>query len=184
MIHWIYPFHGGLLNFSLLKGIYDMEENYERVRIIEKLLTYKIYLENSQEDLIDELVEYYTNKESPIEDIDGSDSGLKDVKDVSYENPYVAYMTTQIKLVEMLPPVIEEHIGMLNVGDDIDLVLESFELEVYSLKKDIYCDLREWEVLLNHVSDERIQEIKCNPRGHGDLILKELLWIKKFEDKL
>ena len=67
---------------------------------------------------------------------------LKDVKNVSYENPYVAYMTTQIKMVEMLPPVIEEHIGMLNVGDDIDLVLESFELEVYSLKKDIYCDLK------------------------------------------
>ena len=54
-----------------------MEENYERVRIIEKLLTYKIYLENSQDDLIDELVEYYTNKESHLEDIDGSDSDSK-----------------------------------------------------------------------------------------------------------
>ena len=92
-------------------------------------------------------------------------------------------LTTQIKLAEMLPPIIEEHIQMLNVGDDIDLVLESFELEVYRLKKDIYGELREWEVLLNHVSDDRLQEIKCNPLGHGDLILKELLWIRKFEDK-
>lgn len=162
---------------------YNMDENYERVRIIEKLLTYKMYLENSQDDLVDELVEYYTNKESSLESIDGSDNVLKDVKDVSYENPYVAYTTTQIKLAEMLPPIIEEHIQMLNVGDDIDLVLESFELEVYRLKKDIYGELREWEVLLNHVSDDRLQEIKCNPLGHGDLILKELLWIRKFEDK-
>ncbi len=63
--------------------------------------------------------------------------GLKDLKDVSYENPYEAYLITQIKLTEELPPVIDEHIRMLNVGDDIDSVLESFESKCLSILKRI-----------------------------------------------
>jgi bacterioferritin len=71
----------------------------------------------------------------------------------------------------------------LNVGDDIDDVLESFEIEVYGVKKDIYKNLTEWEDLLDNITDERIQEITRNPKGHGDKILKELWWIRKFEDQ-
>lgn len=102
---------------------------------------------------------------------------------MSYENPTEAYLLTQIKVTEILPPVIEEHMRMLNVGDDIDLVLDSFQLEVYRVKKDIYSNLSEWEVLLNHITDERMVDIKSNPKGHGDLILKELIWIKDYEKK-
>ena len=40
---------------------------------------------------------------------------------------------------------------MLNVGDDIDYVLESFELEVYNIKKNIYSNLDEWELVLDHI---------------------------------
>ena len=92
-------------------------------------------------------------------------------------------MITQIKLVEELPPVIDEHIIMLNVGDDIDSVLESFESNVYLIKKSIYSNLGEWKVLLDHIDDERISDITCNPKGYGDLLLKELLWIRKCEEK-
>ena len=72
---------------------------------------------------------------------------------------------------------------MLNVGDDIDIVLEDFELEVYRIKKDVYCNLKEWDTLLDHVDYERISEITSNPKGYGDKILKELFWIRKFEEK-
>ena len=136
------------------------------------------------EELETELIDYYNDDNESVEVIKDVKIGLKDLVHVSYENPYEAYLITQIKLVETLPPVIEEHIRMLNVGDDIDLVLESFEMEVYNIKKNIYSNLKEWEVLLDHITEERINEIKCNPKGHGDLILKELYWIRKFEDKL
>lgn len=160
---------------------FNINESQERVQIIEKMLTYKLSLEECREDLEKKLFEYYNNDNETVKDVD---NGLKEVKYVSYENPYEAYLITQIKIVETLPSVIEEHIRMLNVGDDIDMVLESFELEVYQIKKDIYSNMKEWEDLIDHITDERMEEIICNPRGHGDLILKELYWIRKFEDKL
>ena len=72
---------------------------------------------------------------------------------------------------------------MLNVGDDIDKILESFESDVYHVKRDIYSNLREWEVLIDHIDDERISEITCNPKGYGDLLLKELIWLRKCKEK-
>jgi MerR family transcriptional regulator, copper efflux regulator len=167
-------------------GVFNISENQERIQIIEKMLTYKINLENSFESLINELVNYYRNNNQTI-DADNivSDpiNGLKDLNDVSYENSYEAYLITQIKLAILLPPVIEEHVRMLNVGDDIDTVLEQFELEVYEIKKNIYNNLGEWELVLDHIDDERISLITSSPKGHGDLLLKELLWIRKCEEK-
>jgi bacterioferritin len=148
------------------------------------MLTYKLSLEECGEDLEAKLFDYYNNDNESVDVVNDLKAGLKDLQGVSYENPYEAYLITQLKMVETLPPVIEEHIRMLNVGDDIDLVLESFELEVYHIKKDIYSNMMEWEALLDHITDGRITEITCNPKGYGDLILKELIWIRKFEEKL
>jgi len=149
------------------------------------MLTYKKHLENSYDGFVDELINYYKKNNSlyNIKAVDGPKRRLKDLKDISYENPYEAYLIIQIKLIESLPPVIDEHMRMLNIGDDIDSVLESFEFNVYLIKKSIYSNLVEWQVLLEHIDDERISEITCNPKGFGDLILKELLWIRKFEEK-
>jgi MerR family transcriptional regulator, copper efflux regulator len=166
-------------------GVFNINESQERVQIIEKMLTYKKHLENSYEDFVNELINYYKKNNSPdsIKAADDPKIGLKDLKDISYENPYEAYLITQIKLVEELPSVIDEHIRMLNVDDNIDSVLESFESNVYFIKKSIYSNLGEWEVLLDHIDDERIADITCNPKGYGDLLLKELLWIRKCEEK-
>jgi bacterioferritin len=71
----------------------------------------------------------------------------------------------------------------LNVDDNIDIVLELFELKVYDIKKNIYSNLDEWKMLLDHIDDERISKISSNPKGHSDLLLKELLWIRKCEEK-
>ena len=163
-----------------MEELYINESN-ERVQIIEKMLTYKISLENSHGDLEEELNKHYNQiNKSSTDDL----NGFTDVEHISYENPYEAYLITQIKIVEILPPVIAEYIHKLNVGEDIDQVLELFEIDVFHIKRDIYSDLSEWEILLDHITEERISEIICNPKGHGDLILKEIIWIKKYEEKL
>ncbi len=155
-----------------------IEDNKERIEIIEKILTYKISLENSKDELLDELVKYYnTDTEFDIKD------RLKEYQCISYRDQCEAYLITQIIMIEKLPPTIDEHIRMLNMGEDIDMVLESFELHVYNIKKDVYRNLNEWELLLDHITEERVNEILCNPKGHGDLLLKELYWIRKCEEK-
>ncbi len=150
------------------------------------MLTYKIHLENSCDDLIDEIVNYYINN-NQISDadkvIEDPINGLKDLKNVSFENSYEAYLITQIKICILLPKVIEEYIKKLNVDEDIDTVLELFELKVYDIKKNIYSNLGEWELLLDHIDDERGSKICSNPKGYGDLLLKELLWIRKCDEK-
>ena len=161
----------------------NISVDQERVKIIEKMLAYKISLESSYEDLVSQLINYYNKDSNSIESMNITKKELRDLKYVSYKNPFEAYLLTQIKMVETLPQIIEEHIRMLNVGDDIDLVLESFELEVYHIKKNVYSELTEWEVLIDHITDERKSDITCNPKGHGDLILKDLLWIRKCEEK-
>ena len=167
-------------------GVFNISENNERVQIIEKMLTYKIYLENSLDDLINEIVNYYRNNNQKLDAdrvVEDPINGLKNLNSVSYENSYETYLITQIKITILLPITIEEHVRMLNVDEDIDSVLELFELKVYDIKKDIYSNLGEWELVLDHIDDERISKISRNPKGHGDLLLKELLWIRKCEEK-
>jgi bacterioferritin len=167
-------------------GVFNISENNERVQIIEKMLTYKIYLENSLDDLINEIVNYYRNNNQKLDAdrvVEDPINGLKNLNSVSYENSYETYLITQIKITILLPITIEEHVRMLNVDEDIDSVLELFELKVYDIKKDIYSNLGEWELVLDHIDDERISKISSNPKGHGDLLLKELLWIRKCEEK-
>ena len=167
-------------------GVFNINENQERVQIIEKMLTYKIHLENSFDCTINEIVNYYLNNNQKLDAdkvIEDLINGLKNLNDVSYENSYEAYLITQIKITILLPSVVEEHIRMLNVDEDIDSVLELFELKVYDIKKDIYSNLGEWELILDHIDDERISKICNNPKGHGDLLLKELFWIRKCEEK-
>jgi len=167
-------------------GVFNISENNERVQIIEKMLTYKIYLENSLDDLINEIVNYYRNNNQKLDAdrvVEDPINGLKNLNSVSYENSYETYLITQIKITILLPITIEEHVRMLNVDEDIDSVLELFELKVYDIKKAIYSNLGEWELVLDHIDDERISKISSNPKGHGDLLLKELLWIRKCEEK-
>lgn len=158
-----------------------MAEDQERISIIEKLLSYKLALEKSRPELLKELGNYY-----PSENNGNTPNLLDEFKELelmSFSDASEAYILTQIKVVDTMPMVINEHIFRLNVGDDIDEVLESFEIEVYGVKKDIYKNLTEWEDLLDHLPPERLQEVTKNPKGHGDKILKELWWIRRFEDK-
>jgi MerR family transcriptional regulator, copper efflux regulator len=66
----------------------------------------------------------------------------------------------------------------------LDRVIESLEYEIYKVKKDVYMDMKEWEALLKYISEDRLFEIKENPKGPGDLLIKELAWIKEYEERI
>lgn len=157
----------------------------ERTWIIKKLTRYKLKLEKNKPELMDELSNYY-NPEEKSDNASGSsneDIGPIKVDYIRYDNPYEAYLNAQIQLTEALVPILEQHISFLEDEEDVDLVLESFEHSVYRVKRQAYTDVEDWEQLLDHLTEDRLEEIRKNPKGHGDLLLKELIWIRSYEEK-
>ncbi|NYB52595.1 MAG: hypothetical protein HVN35_08570 [Methanobacteriaceae archaeon] len=143
---------------------------------------------NFEYELENELDEKLTDNEKFNDSIKGRNiihrtGGPKKVDYIRYDNPYEAYLTAQIELGDALIPVLEQHISFLEDDEDIDLVLESFEHSVYRVKKQTYTDVDEWEKLLDYLPEDRKEEIENNPKGHGDLLLKELIWIRNYEKK-
>ena len=159
-------------------------EKNERAHIIKKLSKYRSHLKGNREDLLLKLTKYYEKDDSEKEQgIYAVKTDLKDIKNINYSNPYETYLAAQIKISEKLPPILNEHISMLEAGNDIDKTLESFEFEVYKVKKDIYSDMNEWKSIIDHIPDYRLFEIELNPKGPGDLLINELLWIKEYEKR-
>lgn len=149
----------------------------ERAWMITKLSRYKDSLVEREKYLIEELSRYQDA---------GSDFELREFKDIEidiYQNPQETYLLTQIKVSSLIPPVLERHIDCLRDEIELDLVLYSLELEIYKIKRNVYANIREWENLLDHLSDFRLDEIENNPKGPGDLLIKELLWIREYERK-
>jgi bacterioferritin len=154
--------------------------------IIEELTRYKFSLEENGPKLLEELQRYYhQDEEDAIPGIEGfpKGEGPRKVDYIRYENPYEAYLNAQIQVVDALIPILEQHIAFLEDDEDIDLVLESFEHSVYRVKKQTYTDVEDWEQLLEHLPEDRLDEIINNPKGHGDLLIKELIWIRSYEHK-
>ena len=150
----------------------------ERNWIIEKLMRYKASLHEREIALKKELSEY--------QEISDPDRDVGEFKDIEYDicnNPSETYLLTQIKIVKALPPILDEHMVSFKKGSDLDLVLDSLEFEIYKVKKESYVNIREWEILITHLSDHRIFEIQNNPKGPGDQIIKELCWIRDYENK-
>lgn len=159
----------------------------ERVVLIKKLTKYRLHLEKNKEDLLSELYEYYNQRET----ISDSKIGLyqvekvsDDIKPVIMDNPYEIYLLAQIKLSKLLPQVIDSHVSCLGEKKDINLVVESLEYEIYRIKKDVYFNIESWNKLLSHISNHRLAEIEKNPKGPGDLLIKELIWIRNYENRL
>ncbi|MDD3753758.1 MAG: hypothetical protein PHQ17_04250 [Methanobacterium sp.] len=163
-----------------------MENPDERVLIIKKLSNYKLSLEEKGPKLLEELHGYYhQDDENIIPNIEGfpKGEGPRKVSYIRYDNPYEAYLNAQIQVGDALLPILEQHIAFLEDDEDIDLVLESFEHSVYQVKKQTYADVEDWEQLLDYLPEDRLEKIKNNPKGHGDLLIKELLWIRSYEEK-
>lgn len=157
----------------------------ERNSLIEKLERYKSSLESREDDLLEELSNYKKNESIQ------ENHGLYEVEDETvdikydiYNKPYETYLLAQIKIVKELPSILEDHLVCLKSGKDLDLVLESLYFTIYKIKKEVYNSIEDWDTLLKHLSDERLSEIQDNPKGPGDLIIKELCWIRDYERSL
>jgi bacterioferritin len=149
----------------------------ERTWMIEKLKRHKSSLEESETSLKEELSRY--------QDTSDQNSDFGEFKDLEYDifnNPSETYLLAQIKIIKALPPILDEHIDCIEEVSDLDMVLDSLEFEIYKVKKRVYVNIREWEALLNHLSDHRMFKIQNNPKGPGDQILKELCWIRDYEN--
>ncbi len=154
--------------------MFKIEE--ERTWIIGSLTRYSRALKNQGEDLEKLLCKLEADSNGGTHELTfDSESMLETSK---------TYMVTRLKLLDMLISVLDEHVAMLRGGDDLDHALASLEYEVYRVKKDVYGGMHEWKALLNQIDIDRLFEINKNPRGPGDLILKDLLWIKNYEEKL
>ncbi|HII84532.1 MAG TPA: hypothetical protein HA271_06785 [Methanobacterium subterraneum] len=154
--------------------------------IINKLTRYKLFLEEERPNLVEELFQYYHREKTDevVQEVGDFEKGNpKKVNFIRYHNPYEAYLTAQIQLDEALILILNQHISFLEDGDDVDLVLESLEHSIYRVKKQAYTNVEDWEKLLDHLTEDRMEKIKINPKGHGDLLLKELIWIRNYETR-
>jgi MerR family transcriptional regulator, copper efflux regulator len=154
-----------------------MDNHDERADIIKNLCKYKFSLEKERPELLDELSAYYPKEEENT----NHHKGLRVVENVRYENPYEAYLTAQIQLGDALIPILDQHITLIKDGTDLDLVLQSLEHSIYRVKKKTYTDVDDWKLLLDHLPKDRLEKIERNPKGFGDLLLKELNWLRKYE---
>lgn len=136
-----------------------------------QLEKYKNSLEDRKISLLEELTRYQEKS--------SSDDSYNDI----YNDPNETYLLIQIKIIKALLPLLEAHINCIEGGNDLDEVVGSLEFEIYKVKKKTYAEIPEWEELLDHLPNQRLQEIEDNPRGPGDLIIKELCWIKNYEDR-
>lgn len=187
----------GMLRYIKLKQwkvVFKIEE--ERTRIIRSLTRYRMALENQEEDLkkfIPNLEVDSKGEKAPKLKPDNPfrlspDKSLElnfnSSLNLNFDNTFKMYVKAQLKLVNMLPAVLDEHLALLRSGDDLDHAVKSLEHAVYLVKKDVYKDMDEWHTLLNHMDVDRLVEINKNPKGPGDLIIKDLLWIKSYEENL
>jgi len=156
-----------------------MDNQDERADIIKNLSRYKFSLAEELPELLDELSAYYHPKEG--ENANHSHRGLRVIESIRYDNPYEAYLTAQIQLGDALIPILDQHIALIKDGTDLDLVLESLEHYIYRVKKQTYTDIDDWKILLEHLPKDRLEKIEKNPKGYGDLLLKELNWLRKYE---
>jgi bacterioferritin len=151
----------------------------ERIWMKEELKRYKSSLLDREASLKEELTIYQDKT-----DLNSDLGELKGIEHDIYNNPSETYLLAQIKIVKALPPILDEHMGCIERGSELDIVLDSLEFEIYKVKKKVYVNIREWEAILNHLSDHRLFEIQNNPKGHGDLIIRELCWIRDYENKI
>lgn len=143
----------------------------DRAGMKTQLEKYKDSLEDRKISLLEELTKYQEK------------SSADDPKNDIYNDPNKTYLFIQIKIIKALLPLLEAHINCIEMGNDLDEVVGSLEFEIYKVKKKTYAEIPEWEELLDHLPPQRLQEIEDNPRGPGDLIIKELSWIKNYEDR-
>lgn len=153
----------------------------EKERILKKFGKYRKSLKASEAELLEKLRNFHKSKNECVKTLKNSEN---DLKPLNPDDAGEVYIISQIKVARAIPEVLDQHITMLEEGEDLDRVLVSFEYQVYMVKKDVYADMGDWEILLKVLPDDRRFQIQKNPKGPGDLILKEMIWIEDYEKGL
>jgi bacterioferritin len=158
-----------------------MESENERTQTLKKFRKYRKSLKASEAELIEKLQNFHKSKDDRVKTLKNSEN---DLKPLNPDDAGEIYIISQLNVARAMPKVLDQHINLLEEGEDLDRVLVSFEYNVYRVKKDVYADMGDWELLLKVLPDDRRFHIQKDPKGPGDLILKELIWIKDYEKGL
>jgi bacterioferritin len=157
-----------------------MESEKERAHILKKFKKYRKSLKASEAELLEKLQNFHKYK-STVKSLKNSEN---DLNPLNPDDAGEVYIISQLKVARAMPEVLDQHINLLEEGEDLDRVLVSFEYNVYRVKKEVYSDMGDWELLLKVLPDDRRFQIQKDPKGPGDLILKELMWLKDYEKGL
>jgi len=158
-----------------------MESEKERTHVLKKFRKYRKSLKASEAELLEKLQNFHKDKNSNLTSLKKLEN---DLKPLNPDDAGEVYIISQLNVSRAIPEVLDQHINLLEEGEDLDRVLVSFEYNVYRVKKDVYSDMGDWELLLKVLPDDRRFQIQKDPKGPGDLILKELIWIKDYEKGL
>ena len=158
-----------------------MESEKERTQTLKKFRKYRKSLKASEAELLEKLQNFHKSKNSSVTSLKNSEN---DLNPINPDDAGEVYVISQLKVARALPEVLDQHINLLENGEDLDRVIVSFEYHVYKVKMDVYADMGDWELLLKVLPDDRRFQIQKDPKGPGDLILKELMWIKDYEKGL
>ena len=158
-----------------------MGSEKERTQTLKKFRKYRKSLKASEAELIEKLQNFHKSKDGSVKTLKNSEN---DFKPLNPDDAGEVYIISQLNVARAMPEVLDQHINLLEEGEDLDRVLVSFEYNVYRVKKDVYADMGDWELLLKVLPDDRRFQIQKDPKGPGDLILKELMWIKDYEKGL
>ena len=158
-----------------------MESEKERTQTLKKFRKYRKSLKASEAELIEKLQNFHKSKDGSVKTLKNSEN---DFKPLNPDDAGEVYIISQLNVARAMPEVLDQHINLLEEGEDLDRVLVSFEYNVYRVKKDVYADMEDWELLLKVLPDDRRFQIQKDPKGPGDLILKELMWLKDYEKGL
>ena len=158
-----------------------MESEKERTQTLKKFRKYRKSLKASEAELLEKLQNFHKSKNGSVKSLKNSEN---DLKPINPDDAGEIYIISQLKVARALPEVLDQHINLLEEGEDLDRVLLSFEYNVYRVKKVVYADMGDWELLLKVLPEDRRFQIQKDPKGTGDIILKELMWVRGYEKEL
>ncbi|MCE7699285.1 MAG: hypothetical protein K8E24_010900 [Methanobacterium paludis] len=158
-----------------------MEDEKERILVLKKFKVYRKSLKYSEAELLEKLQNFQKNINTGEKSFKEFEEDKNHLKPLNHDDAGELYIISRIKIARAIPQVLNRHIIMLEEDEDLDRIMVSFEYQVYRVKKDIYGDMGDWEVLLNFIPEDKRFQIQKDPKGPVDFILKDLIWLREYE---
>ena len=161
-----------------------MEDEKERIQVLKKFKVYRKSLKYSEAELLEKLQNFQKDINTGEKSFNEIEENKNHLQPLNPDNAGEIYIISRIKIARAIPQVLDRHITMLEEDEDLDRILVSFEYQVYRVKKDIYGNMGDWEVLLNFIPEDKRFQIQKDPKGPVDFILKDLIWLREYEQVL